>query len=608
MLLTAHTKWLRVLQGSFGKLGKALVATLFLAGLQLPAPLLTMRILNSAVSTQPDLQRIPLFIGFLIALFFVTQSVTACQRLVLEHFRIEITQGVERLLLKTLLRLPLSFLSGFSHGQLLARLDEDPQLIDRFFSEILLTSINDIATLSLGITLLFYINWRLASLALVSIPFSAVLIFKLRRTMKSLIGDLQDGTTRLTALLAESLSNVMSIKTLALETCIADRYDDSARLIAEKRTKILKARIVYESLVTTCSSITSIFILAYAAYGIAHRAISVGAFVAFTGYLAYLYRPADSLVISVLNAQGALQAAERVSTLVNEPPEVNGFVPAFADEHTHRDVAVRFEHVYFRYNASNGWVLRDVSCEFNSGCVTAISGPSGCGKTSMVNLIPQLIQPCAGSVSTRGLTYQSLEDLRKLVSVVSQDTFLFAGSVSENIAMGLQSVDRLDIENAARLACVDEWLLSDRALYSTTAEAGRSLSAGQRQRILIARAILRRPRILILDEATSCLDLDNERRVMTNLRSSAIPVIIVVSHRKTVLDLADWVYFVSQGQVIDVKSGSNRSPAQQRKPILNSPSALSGGMATDSATRLDSASQNGTETRQLVDENGQYIV
>lgn len=519
-----------------------------LAALQIPAPLVTMRVLNAVTSPRPTVVMVPLLLELLVVLFVLRILVTAVQRIVMENLRINIVVVIQNLLLEALIQLPLSYHLRHSHGELLSRLEQDPHQIDSLLSDTVLTSVSDMLTLLVGIGLLFYINWHMAAFAIVSVPISAICILKLRRGMKESVRRLQDKIAAMSAFLAEILGNVVSVKTLALESWIRRRYGAKMRSITEQRLSILRMRITYESLVACCSGLPPILLLWYAAYGIAHRSLSVGEFVAFSGYLAYLYRPADSLIISFLNAQGAVNAAERVTFLLETPREDASFVASPLYLSDCDMISVCLNNVFFRYDPTNDWILRDVSCQFASGEITAIMGPSGTGKTSLVNLIPQLMQPNAGTVSVTGIAYNSLTELRSHISLVSCDTLMFSGSVQENIAIGNEGVSQLDINHAAQTACIDKsWLADGPHGAAAGSEGGRSLSAGQRQRVLIARAILRRPKILILDEGTSCLDLDTERCVIENLRGLRIPVIIIVSHRRSIQELADKVYYISQG-------------------------------------------------------------
>lgn len=533
-----------------------------LAALQIPAPLLTMRVLNAVTAPHPNLSIVPLLLEFLVILFVLKVAVTAVQRLVLERLRINVVAIVQRLLLDALIHLPLSYHLCHGHGELLSRLEEDPHQIENFLSDTVLTSISDALTLLLGIGLLFYINWHMAALAIASIPISAICVFKLRKGMKENVRKLQDKTAGMSAFLAEILGNIVSVKTLALEPWIGRRYDDQIKSITEQRLNILRMRITYESLVACCSGLTPILLLFYAAYGIAHHSLTIGEFVAFSGYLSYLYRPADSLIISALNAQGAVNAAERTSSLLSNPREDTTFTPSSLTS-LRGMTAVRLNDVYFRYDPSSHWILRNISCEFKAGYITAIMGPSGTGKTSLVNLIPQLMQPDEGTVSIEGLAYNSIAELRSHISLVSCDTLMFSGSVRENISIGNNDVSEHDIACAAQAACIEKWWFVDRH-HEAGSEGGRSLSAGQRQRVLIARAILRKPAILILDEGTSCLDLDTERRVVENLRGLHIPIIIIVSHRHSIQSLADRVYYMSQGTLRTVEDSTEHAVRERK--------------------------------------------
>lgn len=532
----------------------AVLCMLLLSILQLPMPLLTMRAIDAATSGRPAEARVSVLCLLLLLVFFLVLGIRTLQRLVMERLGALLVFRVQKQIIEKSIELPLEHFTARAHGYMLARAEGDPVGMYSLITDTMLSLVSDILTLAIGIGFLLYVNWKMALLALMSFPLYGLFAWKMRIGMKTEFAAIQEKSAQLSSYLGSLFSNLVSVKTLTNNRQVLIGYLRFASAIIRQRFVILRRRIHYESIIMICSGITPILLLWLGAREIMLHRLSVGGFIAFSGYLGYLYRPAESIAIAILGTQSAVAAAERVLEIVNSPDEHSLYSQRDNGETDQtKPIEVQLHNLSYRYPNSREWTLQNISCSFHSGEITAIVGNSGDGKSTLVNLIPRLIIPTSGRINILGLKYQNLQQLRRHIALVSQETFLFPSTILDNIRAGAPESSREQVHRASEIACAAGFINELPDQYNTRIfEFGRSLSAGQRQRILIARAILRQPKILILDEATSCLDVNTEKHILNNVRQLEIPLVLVVSHRQEVIAAADRVYRVCAGAITEL--------------------------------------------------------
>lgn len=287
----------------------------------------------------------------------------------------------------------------------------------------------------------------------------------------------------------------------------------------------------------------------------AAQALTVGDLVMFLAYLTALLGPIAALAATATSLQNSLSGLDRVLDLLAEPIEMPAKPGAKVVDRSDVVGRITFENVSFAYKGSDTPVLQDVNLDVRPGEMVALVGPSGAGKTTLCNLVARFYDPTAGSVKLDGvsLTDITAESYRRLLGIVEQDTFLFDGTIADNIAYGRRNATRQEIERAARLANAHEFIakLAD-GYHSLIGERGVKLSGGQRQRLTIARAILADPRILILDEATSNLDTESERLIQGSLQSlMAGRTSFVIAHRLSTIAHADRILVLESGRIVE---------------------------------------------------------
>ncbi len=532
----------------FSLIVAAMIAT---ALLRLPAPLLTMRVIDgvsttgAAISAYHIAGACLLLAGALVA----SRAVSVIQRVTLEKFRYRVTFRLERLLFGHVLKLPLSYHLRHRHGYLMSRVHEDPQRLQGIMADSVLSILSDAITLIVGVVFLISIHWMLTVVSLVALPILVALFVRLRVSLRGDFRKSQELAAQVNRALGDALSKAFTIKALDLNALAKRRFVRVVAARVRQRFHLLRRRLLYEGMIGVVTGLVPIVILGLGAHEILAHRLTVGEFIAFNGFLAYLYRPAEGIVIALLSMQGSLSAVERVLEVLGteaEPDQALLSAPEGIRLVETSSTCLEFRGVGFRYPDSPGWLFRDISFGVRTGEVLAVEGPSGVGKTTLLNLIPRLLEPGEGKVVLRGADCRSLSlsELRHRVALVSLETDLFGATVRDAISCTDRGEEVQCLWEALDSACAAEFVESlPLGIETPLGSNALNLSAGQRQRLLIARAIIRKPEALILDEATSFLEEGLERAVLLNLRETLAGrgAVICVSHRASTLELADRV-------------------------------------------------------------------
>jgi len=353
-------------------------------------------------------------------------------------------------------------------------------------------------------------------------------------------------------LTADGLMNVEAIKTFVAERRFAARYDGALATREREARRFLAARLANGALVAALFGATLGATLLFAADGVARGAVTLGAFVLVHGYVLQLIRPLETLGFAARDIGQGLAQLERLLGVMAEPGEPGPAGPDAVAEA--RPAALAFEGVSFGYAADRS-ALVDVSFRVAPGAIVAIVGPSGAGKSSLLRLALRLHEPQAGRIRLDGrpIGELPLTALRAQVAVVSQDTILFNDSIAENIGLAAAGATRAEIEAAARAASLAGLVDAlPHGLGTPVGERGLKLSGGERQRIAIARAALKRARLVLFDEATAALDPETERAVWDALRGlSRGATTLVVTHRLATAARADRILVLSEGRIVE---------------------------------------------------------
>ena len=316
--------------------------------------------------------------------------------------------------------------------------------------------------------------------------------------------------------------------------------------------KALKISAVFHPSVEFISSLGTLLVVGFGGYLAYLESLSVADIVAFLLYLGLFYAPVTGLANLLENMQQSMAGAERVLDVLDAPKEINDRPGAI--ELTDVKGRVAFEHVSFSYNEGIE-ILRDVSFRCEPGKMLALVGPTGVGQTTLTQLISRCYEPNEGRITIDGhdISSVTIESLRRNISPVLQDTFLFNGTIAENIGYAVPDADMSDIEQAARAANIHDDIMAMPDGYQTqVGERGLRLSGGQKQRVAIARAILRRSPIIILDEATASVDVETERQIQKAISGIAgRRTIIAIAHRLSTIRNADQILVIENGRITE---------------------------------------------------------
>ena len=445
---------------------------------------------------------------------------------------------------------------GFFHdkqtGDLMSRVVNDTRDFELLYAHMIPEMITNIVTFVGVLVILLTINWKLALITCCPIPlilFSGVIFAKVvrpffKRSQKSM-GELN-------AQLQDSLSGLHEIQSFGQEKYESERVQDKNFDQVKAMLRALRASAVFHPCVEFLSSAGTVLVVFFGGLLAYKNQLSVEDIVAFVLYLSLFYAPVSGLANWLENLQQSLAGAERV-TLVLETPSAIENAPD-AKDIGKVEGAVTFENVSFHYS-NNVPVLKNISFSCTPGMTVAFVGVTGAGKTTATQLISRFYDPTEGRILIDGKDIKgvTLESLRRNISPVLQDTFLFNGTIAENIGYAKPDATRADIEEAAKAANIHEDILSMPEQYETkVGERGLRLSGGQKQRIAIARAILRQTPIIVLDEATASVDVQTEKQIQTAITNlTENQTVIAIAHRLSTIRDADLILVFSDGEIIE---------------------------------------------------------
>ena len=415
------------------------------------------------------------------------------------------------------------------------------------------------AVMSVGILgLMFYLDWKLSLVTLSIMPIVVWIVGKAGSKLRRITGLIQTTIADVTTVLQETLSGIKVIKAFTMETHEMERFRRQNEGNFRASMRGVKVHAVITPLIELLSVLGLAGVLWFGGRRVLEGGLTLGEFMAFLGAAGTLPTPLARLSSSYGGLNQALGAADRVFDLLDQMPEVQEPANVISIPEP-VEGRIDYDSVSFAYRRDEQ-VLHDIELTVMPGEVVALVGPSGSGKTTIVNLIPRFYLPTSGRIYIDGcdISKVTLRSLRRQIGLVPQETILFSVSIAENIAYGRPSARMKDIMQAAKLANAHDFIMELPLQYDTpVGEKGVTLSGGERQRIAIARAILRDPAILILDEATSSLDPESEAEVQEALaRLFRNRTTLVIAHRLSTIQMADRILVIDKGRIVE--SGNHK--------------------------------------------------
>jgi len=454
-----------------------------------------------------------------------------------------------------LITLPLDFFSNRRVGELNSRLSADLSQIQDTMTTTFAEIIRQIILLTGGVSLLFVVSGKLTLLNLSILPVLVVVAVVFGRFIRKLSRQAQDKLAESNTVVQETLQGISNVKAFVNEAYEASRYSKTLQSVVKIAVKGATYRGIFASFIIFCLFGAVVAVIWYGSALVSAGDISVGDLTTYILYSIFVAGSMGSFPELYANIQKAIGASERVIEILDEQQEDAGLLLAEKTIENPIEGTIAFENVTFAYPSRREiTVLKSVSFGVQAGEKLAIVGPSGTGKSTIAALILQFYKPDSGRILFDGRAADDypLTDIRSQVAIVPQDVLLFGGTIRENIAYGRLGADAEEIITAARRANAHDFIMDFPGGYDTmVGERGVKLSGGQRQRIAIARALLKDPAILILDEATSSLDSESERQVQQALeelmkgRTS-----IIIAHRLSTIREADQIVVVEAGKVV----------------------------------------------------------
>ena len=492
-----------------------------------------------------------------LALLLIGVSATAATTAWLEQYVMaEAAQSAVRDLRKDLFAklqtLSLRFFDRYTHGELMSRLTNDVDNVSRVLGETVVQLTNSLLSVILISVMMFSINWRLALVTMIIIPLMAVITQWLGKRTRAGFKARQEHLGELNGIIEETVTGAKVVKAYVREEAVIGEFGETNELV---RKSSIQAQIWGGFMGPLMNMIhNSGFAMVAGAGGwlAVSGLATVGTIASFVAYARRFSRPLNQVAMLYNQVQSALAGAERVFEILDQVPEVQDATDPIALPTVRGDV--RFEHVDFSYDPDVP-VLKDVSMWARRGQIVALVGPTGAGKTTVVNLLTRFYDIDAGKITVDDYDIRDirLDDLRRQLGIVLQDTFLFGATVMDNIRYGrLESGDD-EVVAAAKLANADPFIRRlPHGYHTVLSENGSNLSQGQRQLLAIARAILADPGILILDEATSSVDTRTERHIQEALlRLMEGRTSFVIAHRLSTIRKADAILVINHGEIIE---------------------------------------------------------
>ncbi|MBI5375892.1 MAG: lipid A export permease/ATP-binding protein MsbA [Candidatus Schekmanbacteria bacterium] len=490
----------------------------------------------------------------ILALFAIQGVSRYAQNYLMKYVALKVVMEVRRDLFSHMQRLSLSFFHKTPIGSLMSRITNDTKELSQVAADIIPELLRQIFTLFGLVGVLFYQDWQLACIAVFVLPFVGLLMNTFGKKIKKISKKSLENTASLTSVLQESFSGIKIVKAFGMEPHENRKFQKVNKRNFDISMKSVRVNEISSPLMEFIGALAGAAILWYGGFQVINGTKTPGTFFSFLAALAMLYDPIRKLSKTNNDIQKAMAGAERVFEIMDIKPAIKDVHGAVTKDRFESEIV--FNNVSFLYNEADGMILKDIDFRVQKGQMIALVGPSGVGKSTLVDLIPRFYEPTIGSITIDGIDTRQIKltSLCSLIGIVTQETFLFNDTIRDNIAYGRVDATEEEIIEAAKAAFAHDFVSNFPMGYNTViGERGVRLSGGEKQRISIARALLKNPDILILDEATSALDSESEKMVQKALENLMQQrTTLVIAHRLSTIVHADLILVFEGGKIVEM--------------------------------------------------------
>jgi len=494
-------------------------------------------------------------IPFAIILAFSTKGIALYQAKII---MIQISEEVKKMLqidmLKSFINADTQIIESRHTGKYISNLSFDVDQITRMLAEAFLSIFKDGLTLIGLLSVMFFQNWKLSLIAIIMIPLATIIARKLGRRMGKVATEAQEKSGNLNRYFVDLFKNHKIIKIFQRENFENQRSEEYVNALKDKSIKIRSVYLRSTPIMEVLTGFMIALLIFYSGKLIIDEELNINNFFSFLAAMMLAYQPVKSLTkVNIAISQG-LSAAKRIIPIIDIKNEINK--NESSDDVKIKDGTITFDNINFSYNSNpEKIVLKNISLKINGGKMTALVGQSGSGKSTLLNMIPRIYNPISGSIKidNQDLTGINLMSLRKQISIVDQNTTLFDDTVFNNIKYAQPDSSNEEIMQAAKLSMSEEFINNlENGFETKIGENGVKLSGGEKQRLSIARAFLKKSKIILLDEATSSLDSDTEEKIQKAIEELIHDkTTIVIAHRLSTVLNSEKIYVMEKGRILD---------------------------------------------------------